>query len=441
MTLSSSQTVPPPGEEARFPLPAAENHHLTIQSSNNSNKHWTVRHGSSLALMANVCEFLANPSDEDSFNTVDPTKDHHKWKRKGMDLYYACVVDETGKIMCALRAATENMGLPKNASGDTTTTCEEHEEKKRKRAEETRKASGTESTSSVSASIKPQRRFLIDYVYTAPDSRDLGIAGRLVTTVLEMASSPAHDAHCYVLSLEDSCVYWMEKHQFFLCQSPGLNGLLNVFPDTHLLRRRRQRPKVHQPVSNATTTNVSVSGNGGAEGNENDSDEEEAMVRYRLQQEQDSSDDSSQEGLASGNGDNKTPPESFTRALKDLLAKEEAELKSFSSNNSKPLPPRSEEMKTCLSTLAVLIQNAANDDTDDGKRRKCRINNPQVHRRVFSVGGDSAMSILQVCGFELQVDGDEGDVELHFHPQNVGGEHGSSWLDAAVARLQLEATK
>lgn len=302
-----------------------------------------------------------------------------------------------------------------------------------------------ESAIVVPVSSKPQRRFLIDYVYTAPESRDLGLAGRLVTTVLDMASSSIHDAHCYVLSLEDSCVYWMEKHQFFLCQSPGLNGLLNVFPDTHLLRRRQQPKLQHDDKANATTTRVDTNGKNGVANanNEHDSDEEEAMLRYKWQQEQESSDDSSQEESAggnSGNGDNnKTPPESFTRALHDLLYHAGTDLESSNSSNT----PRFKEMKTCLSTLAVLIQNAVHDNTEEGKRRKCRINNPNIHRRVFLVGGESAMTILQVCGFELQVDGDEGDVVLHFHRQNVGGgeDASSSWLDAAVVQLQLEATK
>ena len=51
-------SIPPPGEEATFPL---------------NNEGLTVRHGSSLSLMTNVCEFLANPIQDDSFNYVDPT--------------------------------------------------------------------------------------------------------------------------------------------------------------------------------------------------------------------------------------------------------------------------------------------------------------------------------------------------------------------------------
>ena len=53
-----TSSIPPPGEEATFPL---------------NNEGLAVRHGSSLSLMTNVCEFLANPIQDDTFNYVDPT--------------------------------------------------------------------------------------------------------------------------------------------------------------------------------------------------------------------------------------------------------------------------------------------------------------------------------------------------------------------------------
>ena len=150
----------------------------------------TVRHGSSLSLMMAVCQFLANPVQDDSFNYVDPTADHQKWGRKGLSLYYAGVANEEGALVCALRAATQEAA--------------------------------------------PTGIFLIDYVYSAPDHRDKGIAGKLIRRVLDMASSQQNTAK-FVLSLEDSAVYWMEKWGFYLCQSTEINDRLNVFPDTHLL--------------------------------------------------------------------------------------------------------------------------------------------------------------------------------------------------------------
>ena len=40
----------------------------------------------------------------------------------------------------------------------------------------------------------------------------------------------------YVLALEDSCPYWMNRG-FVLEEGANLRARLNIFPDTHLLRR------------------------------------------------------------------------------------------------------------------------------------------------------------------------------------------------------------
>jgi GNAT superfamily N-acetyltransferase len=183
MATNSAISFPPPGEEASFLL--------------DEDTRFVVRHGSSLSITANVCTFLAN---SDTFSHIDPNTDHHKWERKGLCLYYACVVDESaalsaagenGGIVCALRAATE---------------C------------------NNESRNNI---------FLIDYVYTDPNHRERGIAGKLISRVLGMAKSAG--SILGVLSLEESCVYWLEKWNFLLCQNEVLNERLNVFPDTHLL--------------------------------------------------------------------------------------------------------------------------------------------------------------------------------------------------------------
>ena len=80
--------IPPPGEESSFPLEIMANpNNNRIEQSNAL----IVRHGSSLRLMSQVCEFLANPIQDDTFNYIDPTVDHHKWARRGMELYYAAV--------------------------------------------------------------------------------------------------------------------------------------------------------------------------------------------------------------------------------------------------------------------------------------------------------------------------------------------------------------
>ena len=153
-----------------------------------------------------------------------------------------------------------------------------------------------------------------------------------------------------VLSLEQSCVYWLEKHGFLLCTNQALNDRLNVFPDTHLL--------IHE---DCMVDNDAVTKNGDSSSRE----EKGTQLLAAL-----------------------VPPESFAVALKELLQK------IVGTSHS----GRSE----CLQTIAKLIQNAMNDDTDDGKRQSFRMNNPKIHQKVFAVGGESAMKVLQECGFELQ---------------------------------------
>ncbi|CAB9516985.1 expressed unknown protein [Seminavis robusta] len=284
---TTTSPFPSPGEESKFSLTTTTTGELV------------VRHGSSLSLMSQVCAFLANPVQDDAFNYVDPTADHHKWARRGMQLYYAAVVDSADptNILCALRAATQ--GIMVDATTDA---------KKRQRSQ--------------------RQRFLIDYVYTAPTSRDKGIAGLLVRQVLELAQN---GTTCYVLSTEDS------------------------------------------------------------------------------------SDDTIDSATAA-------PPESFQQPLAVLLAQSPAS--------------SGAQLSLCLRTLATLIRNAmAADDTDDRKKCKIRINNAQVHKRVFAVGKDAAMQLLQACGFELEVD-DDGDAALHYHSSSSQ----ASWLEAGIAQLEEKAT-
>ena len=221
-------------------------------------------------------------------------------------------------------------------------------------------------------------------------------------------------AYCYVLSLEDSAVYWMEKWGFYLCEDGGLNARLNVFPDTHLLRlgsdprdellpdesedRRGLLPEGTENFTpNTTNGQVAAGGNGTATGNN----------------------DNNSNNSHSGRGD-AAPPDAFVSALTQLLAQD---------------PPgmqrRSDELRLCLTSLSLLLRNAMAEEPG-GRRRRVRIANPSVRQRVFSVGGDHAMALLQSAGFELGVD-EEGDATLTFHD-------GAKWLTAAVELLEKEAT-
>jgi len=293
---------------------------------------------------------LAAPEQSDSFNYVDPTSDHHKWKRKGLSLYYACVVDNdtsttdgSGGVICALRAATESTNTNNNK-----------------------------------API-----FLIDYVYSHPSHREKGIAGKLITKVLSMAKS--NGATLGVLSLEQSCVYWLEKHNFLLCQNSILNERLNVFPDTHLLIHKDC--KIDSTITNGNNGSSEI-----VDTNNNNTATDEKMI----------------------------PPQTFVSSLKQLQI--------IGTTNPSLL-------SECLITLSKIIHNAKYDQSENYRRRTIKINNPIIHSKVMAFGGEVAMNLLQCCGFELSVN-EDGDAILKFVDA-----YEYKWLDGAVAQLEYEGSR
>ena len=377
------------------PALQAQPPHPPSHRSPNAENRLILRHGSSLALIANVCSFLADPGHSDNFSYIDPNGDQGKWKRKGMELYYCAVMDPTtNSILCATRCATQGLMMSSgNLSG----------------GDDGDSSGGNDIAIMPSGTKKRRRRLLIDYLYTVESARDKGIARRVISFLLNRAQEAG--AYSYVLSLEDSAVYWMEKWGFYLCEDAKLNGRLNVFPDTHLLRlgsdpkdeilpeeaadheRYRQRKHSHEGGENlspnggsgttTTTTDGIITGNGG------------------------------------GNGTAAAPPEAFTSALTKLLAVD---------------PPNapSDELKLCLTSLSILLKNAMAEEPG-GRRRRIRIANPNVRQRVFAVGGDHAMAVLQCAGFELGVD-EEGDATLTFH------DGANKWLAVAVELLEKKAS-
>ena len=121
----------------------------------------------------------------------------------------------------------------------------------------------------------------------------------------------------------------------------------------------------------------------------------------------------------SAGGTPAVPPKAFTSTLTKLLALDS------------PNAP-SDGLKLCLTSLSLLLKNAMAEEPG-GRRRRIRIANPNVRQRVFAVGGDHAMNLLQCAGFELGVD-EEGDATLTFH------DGANQWLAAAVELLQEKAT-
>lgn len=393
-----SISIPPTGEEAQISLDSilvAGGSSITsgsgtsavavAENNKNRNNRLILRHGSSLRLIATVCSFLADPSHSDNFSYIDPNGDQGKWKRKGMDLYYCAVMDPaTNNILCAARCATQGLLLSSDDDVDD-----------------------DDGKATVNAG-KRRRRLLIDYLYTVESARDKGIARRVISFILQRAQEAG--AHSYVLSLEESAVYWMEKWGFYLCEDPKLNGKLNVFPDTHLLRlgtdpkdeilpEEAADQKQQQQREHAYEGGENKSPNGGGSGN----------------------------GAAMGNGRNNSvsgnpavPPKAFTSTLTKLLALDP------------PNAPSDDGLKLCLSSLSLLLKNAMAEEPG-GRRRRIRIANPNVRQRVFAVGGDHAMDLLQCAGFELGVD-EEGDATLTFH------DGANQWLAAAVELLEQKAT-
>ena len=157
-----------------------------------------LRHGTSLSLMSLVGTAL-NESEE--FAEIDVSADWEKWstRRPDFSLYYAALLDPArdgaDAVQCVLRAVLD--GVP-------------------------------------SPSPPHRPRLIIDYVTTRPVARGRGLASLLVDFVVE--TSRACGANTYVLAIEESCVYWMGK-DFVLEAGRPLNARLNIFPDTHLLRR------------------------------------------------------------------------------------------------------------------------------------------------------------------------------------------------------------
>jgi hypothetical protein len=170
---------------------------------------FVLRHGTSLRLMASCSAFL---NDSQEFNNVDPEEDWKKWSSRVPNvftLYYSAIVDPTDSspngIHCVLRAVLDGWSSPTSPHN---------------------------------------RRLIIDYVASRVDSRRLGLASTLVRFARESASHM--DANLYVLAIENSCAWWMDKG-FILEQNANLNARLKVFPDVYLLCAKGDRPDEGSP--------------------------------------------------------------------------------------------------------------------------------------------------------------------------------------------------
>jgi hypothetical protein len=208
-----------------------------------------LRHGSSLQLMAQVTAVLR---DSQEFGDVDPAADWEKWhsRRPEFSLYYAALIDPArdgdAAILCVLRAVLDGFPEPK----------------------------------------PPHRqRMVIDYVTTRVEARSTGLASVIVRFVLE--SSRLFGANTFVLALEESCPYWMEKG-FLLDEGRPLNARLNIFSDTHLLRLHSDPADAGTEEDLELAVAMEVEGEGEEEGEEaapsggDGSDDDDQMLQAAL---------------------------------------------------------------------------------------------------------------------------------------------------------------
>jgi len=152
----------------------------------------TLTHGTSMSLISQVCTFLSNTS----FANVNPEEDWKKWAdRDSMECYYFLLSETATAVPQTCLRAIVDRTSPRSSSTP---------------------------------------RIVIDYTYTSPAFRGLGLAKSLCAYVINLASLCG--ANTYVLALEDSCPWWLDVYGFVLESNPNLNARFNVFPDTHLLR-------------------------------------------------------------------------------------------------------------------------------------------------------------------------------------------------------------
>ena len=94
-------------------------------------------------------------------------------------------------------------------------------------------------------------------------------------------------ANVYVLALEDSCVYWM-AHGFVLEENARLQARLNIFPDTHLLRRQGDAEDPGDEADLVAAANdEGEEGEEGAEGDGGGDDDDAAAAAAAAEEEED----------------------------------------------------------------------------------------------------------------------------------------------------------
>lgn len=160
-----------------------------------------VWHGSSVALIAKATTLL-----NEEFSDIDPEEDFEKWRNIGARPYFITVLETSQVMTCCLRCVLD---------GDWS-------------------SSSNKTTQEVCT-----RRLVVDFLCTVEECQGRGYASQLLEMVIRLAET--NGANCYVVALEDSCVYWMSKG--FILEDGPINRRLNGFRDTHLLKLPTNLPE------------------------------------------------------------------------------------------------------------------------------------------------------------------------------------------------------
>jgi len=193
-----------------YPVPPGDDHIGTFQSSKQINS--IVWHGSSLPLIAKGTTLL-----NEQFSESNPEEDFSKYIKIGAQPYFLAVAQETEKyeleILCLLRCILDGEDWVYN---DPSSAHDNDD------------------------SPFSQRRIVIDYLCTLPEYQGRGYAGHLLELVTQF--SLTQRANCYVVAIEEACVYWM-ANGFILEEDKLPNERLNRFSDCFLLKLPSNRPE------------------------------------------------------------------------------------------------------------------------------------------------------------------------------------------------------
>tara|TARA_B110000008_G_C16823984_1_gene505798 strand:- start:417 stop:905 length:489 start_codon:yes stop_codon:yes gene_type:complete len=142
-----------------------------------------ITHGSSLNLMSKIGICLQDSDLKD----INPTKDWKRWKKCGLQNYY--ILTQTAVQECAAC-----MRL-----------------------------------------LYDEQKLIIEYLYTVPDARGLGLGKKLVDTCRFLAKDMK--LSLYVLSVEEAVIYWMNLG-FIWIESED-DSSINTYTDTFMMRDMR----------------------------------------------------------------------------------------------------------------------------------------------------------------------------------------------------------